>query len=262
MNKINVITHAGMWHADEVLACAMLQIFHGDIQIMRVNEVPVNLPLNEIPDYVIDIGGVYDGKINFDHHQDDSMPASCELIRAYLAWQEPNNIFWNSETLARFSKRVSDIDCNGPEKMKEQPTEFNGMIRRAFNFEEALDLAYTVIQQIQDSVHRIEDSFNKIMLTAKLEDTVLIALDFVPEWRERLPQIMFLITPNERGEGYMVVSRDPEKYPLPKSGSTFIHANRFCAVYPDIDLALATVEMLKKRVDKYNQNPLTQHVNI
>lgn len=68
---INVATHSGSFHPDEVFAVATLQLFLGDsdLQIIRTRDESVI----EKADWVIDVGGVYDVETNrFDHHQNGS----------------------------------------------------------------------------------------------------------------------------------------------------------------------------------------------
>lgn len=57
------VTHAGVFHADEVLATAILERAFGDIEVLRVIAVPDCLPEGAI---VYDIGGG-----SLDHHQQD-----------------------------------------------------------------------------------------------------------------------------------------------------------------------------------------------
>ena len=61
ITKAKFITHSGTIHADEVFATAFLDLYFGNIDLIRVNEVP-----NNVKDDVI----IYDiGKGKFDHHQ-------------------------------------------------------------------------------------------------------------------------------------------------------------------------------------------------
>lgn len=57
------VTHAGVFHADEVLATAILERAFGDIEVLRIIAVPDCLPENAI---IYDLGGGL-----FDHHQRD-----------------------------------------------------------------------------------------------------------------------------------------------------------------------------------------------
>lgn len=58
-------THNGPFHADDVLAGAMLRLFYPDAEIIRSRN-PKDL---EQADIVFDVGGKYDGQKFFDHHQ-------------------------------------------------------------------------------------------------------------------------------------------------------------------------------------------------
>lgn len=61
IQKANLITHGGVFHADDVMATVMLEKIFGYVTVCRVLEVPNDLAPNVI---VYDIGG---GK--WDHHQ-------------------------------------------------------------------------------------------------------------------------------------------------------------------------------------------------
>ena len=60
----NVITHDGKFHADDIVAVGLISI------IKKVN-VARTRDLREIPEnaLIVDVGGRYDGKRYFDHHQ-------------------------------------------------------------------------------------------------------------------------------------------------------------------------------------------------
>ena len=60
----NVITHSGEFHADDVFAVAILS-FLKEIKLTRTRDIGV---LND-DTIIVDIGGKYDGKRYFDHHQ-------------------------------------------------------------------------------------------------------------------------------------------------------------------------------------------------
>src|SRR4051812_24074500 len=62
-----IITHDGRFHADDIFACATLQIVLQDKgKIVRTRDPKYF----ENSDYVVDVGGIYDPqKKRFDHHQ-------------------------------------------------------------------------------------------------------------------------------------------------------------------------------------------------
>jgi uncharacterized UPF0160 family protein len=93
--KITIVTHTGIFHADEVFACATLQLLYSE-------EIPVTVIRSRDPvdwigaDYLVDVGGEYDalnGK--FDHHQpgfnscreDGTLYSSFGLVWLAHGWQ-------------------------------------------------------------------------------------------------------------------------------------------------------------------------------
>lgn len=92
---INILTHDGTFHSDEVFAVALLKKFKkGDINLIRTRDQELIEKAQEDRDfYVIDVGGEYNEKNkNFDHHQrnfeekwqDGELLSSCGLIWKYL----------------------------------------------------------------------------------------------------------------------------------------------------------------------------------
>lgn len=70
MEKVKLATHNGSFHADDIFACATLLIYldkqKKDYEVVRTRDFDI---LKEA-DFVFDVGGIYDPKINrFDHHQ-------------------------------------------------------------------------------------------------------------------------------------------------------------------------------------------------
>ena len=70
MSKLKLVTHNGSFHADDIFAAATLSLYlekrGEEFEIIRTRDPEII----EAGDYVFDIGGIYDEKINrFDHHQ-------------------------------------------------------------------------------------------------------------------------------------------------------------------------------------------------
>ena len=67
IEEANAITHAGVFHADEVFATALLSMIM-EVKLFRTRDVSAQ---DKAPDIIMyDVGGVYDIKINaYDHHQ-------------------------------------------------------------------------------------------------------------------------------------------------------------------------------------------------
>ena len=66
--KKTIVTHSGTFHADDVFAVATLLLAHSEesFQIIRTRDEAVVSQ----GDFVVDVGGFYDGKKFFDHHQE------------------------------------------------------------------------------------------------------------------------------------------------------------------------------------------------
>lgn len=67
-----VITHDGCFHTDEVLACMLLDVCFDGVDITRTRDEEILesvISKNDEHVILVDVGGVYDGKHFFDHHQ-------------------------------------------------------------------------------------------------------------------------------------------------------------------------------------------------
>lgn len=88
MQKIDILTHKGAFHIDEVLAVAMIKLAHPNqrVTIIRTRDAHfINKALSDPSVYVVDIGRVYDPSMrNFDHHQDPTLPSAAALVFSHL----------------------------------------------------------------------------------------------------------------------------------------------------------------------------------
>lgn len=85
INEADAVTHAGVFHADEVFATVILNRALGGVRVLRTNKVPENLADDVI---VFDIGGG-----EFDHHglaqkdRSNGVPyAACGLLWKKFGW--------------------------------------------------------------------------------------------------------------------------------------------------------------------------------
>ncbi len=63
---MRIVTHNGSFHADDLFACATLKLIYPDAEIIRSRDEEII----KTGDIVLDVGNVYDEKINrYDHHQ-------------------------------------------------------------------------------------------------------------------------------------------------------------------------------------------------
>ncbi len=90
-NSTRIVTHGGKFHADDIIACAILRLIYPGIEIIRtlLSAESWNFDVNDI---IVDVGRIYNPKINrYDHHQKDGpirpynkIPyAACGLIWAH-----------------------------------------------------------------------------------------------------------------------------------------------------------------------------------
>ena len=83
---MKVATHNGTFHADEVVAIAIIEALYGPVHLIRTR----NPQKFESCDLVIDVGSKYDGTKFFDHHQADftlTYPNGNPYASAGLVWK-------------------------------------------------------------------------------------------------------------------------------------------------------------------------------
>jgi len=85
---MKVATHPGNFHADDVFAVAVLQLVHGELEIVRTRDPE----LQAAADVRIDVGGRHDPATgDFDHHQNGGAGERANGIRYAsfgLVWRE------------------------------------------------------------------------------------------------------------------------------------------------------------------------------
>lgn len=79
-NFTHLLTHAGKFHADEVLGRALTIVLGFPGEFIRTNEPTAN-QIHDPKVLVWDIGERYNTILNnYDHHQDGKLPAACVLL--------------------------------------------------------------------------------------------------------------------------------------------------------------------------------------
>lgn len=183
MKKL-IATHNKMFHADEIAAIALLEIFTDfEIEVERVNH-----DTNDFfkYDFVIDISKTFDGKKHFDHHQYKGGKSSAGLIWDYIGL---------NKQYPKISKLIDLIDRNdvGIEKAKE--FEFSSLIKcyntRNLNsqeqenqFFEALKFAKTVLismKQMADEIIKAKQIVNESFVFDR-NPKILELSQFTPYW--------------------------------------------------------------------------------
>ena len=114
-----VVTHNGIWHADEVLAIALLSLVVGEVDVIRTRDVDVIENYKSLYSvYVLDVGGEYNPRyLNFDHHMRDfdlknsygNKMSTFGLMVKYLEQHFSEGVY---NQLLEFANRV-DCQDNG-----------------------------------------------------------------------------------------------------------------------------------------------------
>ena len=240
LNKANLITHSGTFHADEIFATLILSKIIPEITLIRIPELREKVNENVI---VYDIGG---GK--FDHHQfggNGKRQNGVKYAACGLIWKE-----FGKELLSKYKVTEIDytwnyidknliqfIDANDNGELPRLTTEYRNVhishIIGMFNpkwdedvesdekFLKALNLAEIIFDEfMKDTISKIKakDLIEKAIEESK--NGIMMLNEFMP-WKELLLgsenekalKINFVVFPSKRG-GYNV-------YAVPKEIGSF-----------------------------------------
>lgn len=259
---VKVVTHDGLFHADEVFAIALLKRIE-TLDIIRTRDVDiVEEAINDKSVFVIDCGGEYNPDMrNFDHHQDISLPASNALIAYYF------EDYFGRDVMAKLMKKlfigISDYDTN-KQDIHNQFNSFNkgkglttiSNIINSFNrnpmdkdmqdlqFNKAVDFASEILNGY---FYQIEQELLAEEIYAKKEilfDCVAVFNEFCPIWKDK-DEYIFAIMPNP--QGWSLNSKNSTKYPLPEfthKDLVFQHKGKFIAVFKTKEAAIECASLL------------------
>ena len=184
MIKKIVATHNKLFHADEVTAIALLEIFMDfEIIVKRINHDTQDFLEY---DFVIDIGKKFDGIKYFDHHQFKGGKSSAGLIWDYIG---------QSKKYPKISKLIELVDKNdvGIEKSKE--FEYSSLIKcynskdlisqnQDIQFMKAIDFAKTVLLSMKEMDEEIIKAKQIIANSFNFYNNpeILELSEFTPYW--------------------------------------------------------------------------------
>lgn len=111
----NMVTHNGIFHSDEVVAVALLQVFKNwSGKIIRTRDEEIISEEKGKGSYIIDVGGEYDGQRLFDHHQDAELLSSAGLMWKHIdkeeAYPEISNLVDMVDLQDRGIKTASSLE--------------------------------------------------------------------------------------------------------------------------------------------------------
>lgn len=241
-----VITHDGIFHADEVTAVALIKLLNPEIEVIRSRDKSViALGKDDANTIVLDTGGELNpAKLCFDHHQDLSLRSSAGLIwetykdEIFQAHEivEPAQIEHMYNKINPFVSAIDDWDVNGNgviQLWKKLPTELKNynhfsLIVASFNrnmtdAKEQLSQFMTAVSFATEMIKNQFYSANKAFEAEKnwenremLSPKVAYFPVYCSVWKEKIseePELSFSITPNP--QGFSIDSKDSEAFPLP-----------------------------------------------
>lgn len=227
IEEATCITHSGTMHADDIFATAFLELYLGNIKVLRVAEIDKNTNCNAI---------IYDiGRGKFDHHQENSdfRDNGIKYSSIGLLWREfgkdflkKNNIENVDEVFLAFDKElIEGIDAidNGvfPEIIASYKVKTLSDVIKLFNpssftdqnenvqFLKAEKFAKEIFKEtLYNVIGKIKAKILVDELIEKTDGQVLILDEYMPYEEAILTNlnannILFVIYPSNRG-GYAI----------------------------------------------------------
>lgn len=266
------LTHAGVFHADDVFSSALLKLLNPEIQIKRVFKVEESLSSDTI---VFDIG---DGQ--YDHHQKDGETRKNGVKYAAfgLLWKEFGHLLVSQKNVQAFDECfVQDIDDsdNGGRLNAMYSTissfipnwdDENQNIDEAFL--QAVNYAVSVLQLHIQRMQASERANELVQEALEESDGHIVILERFCPWQDVLipSSAKFVIFPSLRG-GYSAQAiptslgaRD-QKIPFPKEwrgetkeilekfvpGMTFCHVGGFMISTDSFESAIMVCKKAMKK---------------
>lgn len=265
MKKLNYsrgLTHAGVFHADDVFSTAFLTIINPGIEIERVNRVSENMPDDII---VFDIGF---GR--FDHHQKD-----CEVrengikYAAFgLLWRAFGNLIVSEKNVTKFDisfvQFIDDADNGG--QINPMTSAISAFVPNWDDskdmeaaFVEAVGFAQIILHHEIERLLASERAQKEVQTALDNSDGEIVVLDRFAPWQDILipSTAKFVVFPSLRG-GYSaqavpsVLGGRDQKVSFPAewagvdkdnlnailTGLTFCHPGRFMIGADTVDTAV------------------------
>jgi len=237
--SITAVTHDGTFHADDVMATAILMKVYGeDIHIIRSRDPKII----ESADIVYDVGGMYDHASNrFDHHM-DPVPTDINgniLSSAGMIWLKFNNYVSSYHIREQvYDCLIKSIDLidNGKADLDPTHISFSGIIfkfNKTWNSDDDIDhLFWSAVDYARITLDMIIKNIESKLLAIDylnkqvIKDNVLILDRGVPwiDWMFDFEKdIDYVIFPDENKTSWFLqsapVSKDSFelKKPLPET---------------------------------------------
>lgn len=257
---MKIIVHSGSFHADELVAIALLKVFKvvsKDVEIIRTRDEAVIKDAKENKFFVIDVGAEYDGITNFDHHHDRNLRSSAGLILDYLKNTHKIGVYQNIEELV---KAVDEHDLG---VKKASMLEFSSLVSNYNGIPETADkdfmTALAFVEMTISAFKRDSDNLKKteevVLGSDKLFEHTLLLKDFTRQWDAFINQkddasIKYVVWEDKQQGNFKIQVAPVEAGsfelgadPLPKDDMMiFVHNNGFLAVADTLDTMKQYIE--------------------
>jgi hypothetical protein len=253
MHIERIITHDGSFHADEVMAIALIFEHLGERPVSRTRQIS-DAEFEDPALWVIDVGRRFDpASACFDHHQDASLAASCCLMADHLRQAGIMTPALHEE-MGSILHVISDMDCHGNGDYN--GIQFSWVIRMLGNledgFDRAIELSRCVIRAARQTV--ADQAASKSIWDAGVDiaPRARCCNDYPVLWK-RYASHNLLIYPDK--DMWYVVTYDSRILPLESTGrERFMHNSRFTAGFETReaaeDCARATLAAAEKQLPR------------
>jgi uncharacterized UPF0160 family protein len=259
--NLAVYTHDTAFHADDVIAVAMLDYAGYTVSLTRTRNADILNEAKANPDAVVlDVGGVYaPDMLNFDHHQDMSLQSAAGLIYTHF-----KDVICPAEAQPYFAEFISAIDAmdtnrdnifatwdllpKGFRNTSSLIGAFNGDMS---NPEEQMEQFATAVAFAKLIIgNEIKSGLRKAKSEAEYADRLILPNNvavfdaFSTVWK-RKAEHQFAVLPH--ANGWQIQSADTSVAVVPESvaaceGFVFRHASGFMAVVKEKAVAVAFAE--------------------
>jgi len=262
---IDIVTHNGIFHADEVVAVALLRIVltEKEIFVTRTrDESIIKRGLLNPETFVIDVGGKWvPGMRNFDHHQSLRLRASNMLVFNYIKETFPDSLLSTlMPAITNIMLGISNWDTNGDgihqkwfeftpdNKYKNFSQIINGFNRNPKEeemqdilFSKAVDIAKDFIYNEMYAAEQKQKQKVIYQAGVELTSTLILFDAYCNVWKKPDNDYNYAIMPN--AQGWALVSRDADKYPIEGiddiPGLMFAHKAKFIAIFQGKQAAIS-----------------------
>lgn len=281
MHKI--VVHPGNAHRDDFLAVSILLATLDEAEVFRCDPSVEDLadPLT----YVVDVGMEYNpSRLNFDHHQDRSLPCAFHLVMQYLGHHE------DAQAVFGWYPFMSMMDVRGPHKTAEHlgidasvllasSSPIDGYILSRFSKLRILrqqDLLYQFMREmgrdmlelIKLKKERLERLKREVeIVPVKHIKAVVCAIDDNPKLSMELylrhlddERIVICITPSVRGQGWELLRLGDSslvdfRVLADHPDIRFVHANGYIATTRALIPLDAVMQLVSRSVKDIEPTP-------